>query len=205
MIQRIHNLEEANTLSDSNKMDKKAVNIEELVQSAMSHLTKFAKLDEVELKIDMSGIGEKHLIQADPELLGLALQNLFLNQVYYADPKSTVSVSSRINKDKNRLEIVCSGFGKPIPTNDLDTVFAGYHRGRKFSSHTEGSGIGLFLAKKIIILHNGEINVAVNDKNTVFTVSMPLSIEEGKKEGKKDVKSAGGALSQPGEGSGEIS
>ncbi len=174
MIQRIHNLEEANTLSDSTRMEKKSADVTELISNAMNHLGKVAKLDEVEIRIDLSGLGDIRQVQADSELLELAFQNVFLNQIYYADSGTAVTVSGQVNKDKNQLEIVCSGFGKPIPVKDLDAVFAGYHEGKKFSGHTEGSGIGLFLAKKILILHNGDISVTVNDKNTVFTITLPL-------------------------------
>jgi len=174
MIQRINNLEKAIALSDTTKIDLKNINISELINETLNQFVMIAKLREVELINDLSELGKSNQIQADPELLGLALQNILLNQIYYADPKTMVSVSCRIDKIRNRMEIIISGRGKQIPLDEIDLVFAGYHRGVKFSQHTEGTGIGLFLAKEIIVLHHGEIRVSVVDKDTIFTIELGL-------------------------------
>ena len=174
MIQRIHNLEKATNLSDKSKIDTKAVNIGELITQSLDQFTNIAKLENVELVKDLSGIEGISQVQADSELLGLALQNIFLNMIFYADPNTKVSINSQLIKDSHQVEIVCSGWGKQMTEEELDLVFAGYPNGLKFSSHTEKTGIGLFLAKKIVSLHHGDIKIAVNDKNTVFTIGLPM-------------------------------
>jgi signal transduction histidine kinase len=174
MIQRLKNLENADKLTGTNKLDRKQTGIAELIHKSLEPFEKVARVAEVELRLDLTQIEDSSQVSADLEMLRLALQNVFFNLIYYADAKTTVTVSGRIDKDKSQVVITASGIGKPLPPDELDQVFAGYHRGDRFSEHTEGTGIGLFLAKKIIKLHGGDISVSVDEKDTAFTVKLPL-------------------------------
>jgi len=174
MIQRINNLEKASTISESKNISKQAVNIEELIKKSADQFKKVANLGGVELILDLSGGQIPGEVQGDPEALGLAMQNVLLNLIYYADANTSVTVSGRIDQEKNVLEIDFSGQGKPISVEEINMVFAGYHRGSKFSDHTEGTGIGLFMAKKIVVMHKGDIKVSVDGNKTIFRIRLPF-------------------------------
>ena len=66
--------------------------------------------------------------------------------------------------------------GKGIPESDLPFVFDRFHQSETGSSRSvNGTGIGLALAKEMVELHNGKIDVeSTEDFGTTFTVSLPL-------------------------------
>ena len=59
--------------------------------------------------------------------------------------------------------------GSGIKKNDLTKIFLPF-----FSTKKRGSGIGLFLVKRIINLHNGQISVNFEDNLTSFRIKLPL-------------------------------
>ena len=70
---------------------------------------------------------------------------------------------------KNYLQIIFEDNGIGINPNDLDKIFIPF-----FTKKKKGSGIGLFLVKKIIDYHNGEISIKIEDNCTKVYVKLPL-------------------------------
>jgi two-component system OmpR family sensor kinase len=73
------------------------------------------------------------------------------------------------------VEVADSGPG--IPPDDLGRIFEELYRGAN-ARGTEGSGLGLALVKRIIALHNGQVQVRSQQEDprgTVFTVRLPAS------------------------------
>lgn len=70
---------------------------------------------------------------------------------------------------KNYLQIIFEDNGIGINPNDLDKIFIPF-----FTKKKKGSGIGLFLVKKIIDYHNGEISIKIEDNCTKVYIKLPL-------------------------------
>ncbi len=70
---------------------------------------------------------------------------------------------------KNFISIIISENGKGISENDINKIFLPF-----FSSKKRGSGIGLFLVKKIIDDHNGEITIESRDGITSVKIILPF-------------------------------
>ena len=68
-----------------------------------------------------------------------------------------------------------------IPKDKLDKIFDNFYRlDSSRNSKTGGSGLGLAISKQIVELHKGTISVSSDRNNTIFTVSIPLDIEDDK-------------------------
>ena len=104
-------------------------------------------------------------------LLTVACNNLLENGCKFS-LNSKVSVA--LLHKNNHVIIKITDYGIGIDKEELPHIFTPFYRGKnkEFSS---GNGIGLFLTKKIIELHNGSISVSSKiEKGSIFTVQLPV-------------------------------
>ena len=73
------------------------------------------------------------------------------------------------NKKKNYILIKIEDNGSGIKKNELSKIFLPF-----FYTKKRGSGIGLYLVKRIISLHDGQISVNCEDNLTSFRIKLPL-------------------------------
>ena len=94
-------------------------------------------------------------VTCDKSLIRIAINNLINNAIKYGTPKTTIHGSLIKAKDGFEFRITNEGIG--IPENKLDSVFDEFARFEK--KGIEGTGLGLYLVKRIVTLHNGNIRV----------------------------------------------
>jgi two-component system, OmpR family, phosphate regulon sensor histidine kinase PhoR len=113
-------------------------------------------------------------IFADADNLYLAIFNIINNALKYAhQPK--VTILTRYTSRNYELTIKDNGIG--IETTELKKIFKKFYRGQKGNLHnSRGLGLGLYFTKKIIDLHNGNIDVqSIPGIGTSITISLPLN------------------------------
>lgn len=72
--------------------------------------------------------------------------------------------------------------GKTIPQEKLSSIFEKFYRmDEARTSNTGGAGLGLAIAKEIVMLHGGEISAESENEQIVFVVSLPIHGEESEK------------------------
>ena len=111
----------------------------------------------------------------DQEKIQLALENLIGNAIHYTPEQGTVTVLAR--NGIQGVEVTVSDTGIGIPKLQQDRVFSKFFRaGNAKKKETEGTGLGLYLAKNIIIAHKGTISfISKEDKGTTFTFTVPTA------------------------------
>ncbi len=82
--------------------------------------------------------------------------NLLSNAIKYKSPERTPEVWVKTEKENNFLIISVTDNGLGIPNDQLDSVFSKFTRIEK---NIEGTGIGLYLVKKIVDNNGGKISV----------------------------------------------
>lgn len=110
------------------------------------------------------------------------------NALKYSPASSKVRVSLKRRGKKAKLEV--SNTGKGILPEDLPYVFERFYRAdeSRTGGNQTGFGLGLSLAKKIVEIHKGDLSASsAPDKETVFTVSLPL-YEAPQRRGRKPAK-----------------
>lgn len=91
------------------------------------------------------------LIQADEKLLSMVVQNLLSNAIKYTPAKGSVSLSLKIQPASNTLLLVVADSGYGIPANQQAKIFTKLFRADNVRERdTEGTGLGLYIAKSII-------------------------------------------------------
>ena len=123
-----------------------------------------------------------------PKRLRQVFTNLLSNAVKFTPEGGTVSASSLETDDFVQMEIADTGVG--ISPEDLPRIFDDFYRGMK-TDESEGAGIGLSIAKKIVDAHGGRIWAESPNPDsasgTKFKITLPkvsLGVKSGlKKEG----------------------
>jgi len=111
-------------------------------------------------------------ISIDEVLMRQALGNLVQNAVEAMPKGGTVTVTAGVAWHGSRceLELRVSDSGVGIPSDRLDKIFLPF-----YTTKTKGTGLGLALVHKIVLLHNGRIQVqSWEGKGTSFQVFLPV-------------------------------
>ena len=120
-------------------------------------------------------------VWADADRLEQILTNLIDNAIKYSPGGSTVTVKviSLLNeqnaRDKLKIEVTDQGVG--IKENDLPKIFSKFGRlDNPLTRQTQGTGLGLFITKSLVLSLKGEISVRSKSQETTFTVILPAVI-----------------------------
>ena len=119
-------------------------------------------------------------VMGDAELLQLALRQLLDNACKYSVAGSAVTVS--INAKDDWLAIRTSNSGSVIRPNERSNIFERFYRGAEVRHKTPGSGLGLYVARKIVHAHGGSLNldtgITTDNQDTGFCLTLPLAVRE---------------------------
>jgi two-component system, OmpR family, sensor histidine kinase CiaH len=117
-----------------------------------------------------SVIDEDIDISGDPLLLQILVNNLLDNAVKYAPKESTIHLS--LQKKAHGVFLTCADEGPGIPDEEKKKIFDRFYRiGNEQVRKTKGTGLGLYLCKKIASDHNAGISVTNNHPaGSIFTV-----------------------------------
>lgn len=113
-------------------------------------------------------------IFADEERLGRVIEHLLDNAIRYSTSGGNISIN--IEKQKNeKILWKITDEGRGIPSAEQRRVFEKYFRASDVTRfQTEGSGVGLFIAKSIIRQSGGEMGFASQEsKGSTFWFSLP--------------------------------
>ena len=131
--------------------------------------------DEQILKISLA-IPSNFLIYCDSYMMKIAFINLFTNSIKYSEPNGVnVNVSSIINNEHCQILISDQGIG--IPMIERTRIFEKFYRvGNEKTRSRSGSGLGLYLVKQILQLHDARIEVRANNpKGSTFVINFNAS------------------------------
>lgn len=115
------------------------------------------------------------LIRADRDKISQVLHNLIGNAIKYSPVQTTIIVDYLTTAD-HRFRVNVYDFGIGLSVEDQERIFERYYRVKDINSRTTaGFGIGLYLCKEIIELHDGTIEVKSSPaEGTVFSFSIPV-------------------------------
>ena len=115
-------------------------------------------------------------IYCDSNMMKIAFINLFTNSIKYSEPNGVnVIVSSIINNEHCQILISDQGIG--IPMIERTRIFEKFYRvGNEKTRSRSGSGLGLYLVKQILQLHDARIEVQANNpKGSTFVINFNAS------------------------------
>jgi len=174
MISLINDLLNVARIEEGRYLYKQSsIQIEELIQAVVSSYKDEAERKKINLKFQRPKEYFSR-VNLDEEKLGLAIQNLIDNAIRYTQPGGQVTVSLR--RANMEIEILVKDSGVGIPEDQQERVFGKFFRGTNaIRLETEGSGLGLFIAKNIVEAHGGKIWFeSEENKGTTFHLILPI-------------------------------
>ncbi len=113
------------------------------------------------------------LVKMDPQLMRMVVDNVISNASKYSGNKGKINISLTGDKKTISLHIEDNGLG--IPQGEQNKLFKRFYRvlAKVEGQYIEGSGLGLYLAKRLVELHHGTISlVSYPGEGTLFTITL---------------------------------
>jgi two-component system sensor histidine kinase CiaH len=151
---------------DYDKLEKKQIDLVELLPSAMKPFNKYKKRFDISTrKLAVIYANEAAII----ELMSILIENA----VKYSPEQSRISIRIFERRTMTGFEII--NMGTPISEDKLPHIFDRFYRGdnSRTESGKNGLGLGLAIAKKITEIHHGYVQASSTEKETSFTFYLP--------------------------------
>lgn len=147
--------------------NNKCFDLDAFIDENISFFSGEAKKANIQIKTHIAT--RKTQFFGDREKLTQVLINLFFNALEATPEQGTISIFSDITKDNNwQLRIEDSGEG--IAAHNINHIFDIY-----FTTKKSGSGLGLYISRKIIQAHGGSIELKTStSKGTVAVTTLPI-------------------------------
>ena len=153
-------------------IDKQSVDIAQILRDEVSLLKVVADQRSVEmvLKIDK----KIPSLAVDSEKIRQVMLNMIDNAIYYSNPHKKVVITLKSSGKMIEFSVKDSGIG--VPKLEQANLFGKFFRGTNAKKRRpDGTGVGLFLAKKVILSHDGEmIFESEEGKGSTFGFKLPV-------------------------------
>lgn len=143
------------------------------MDSVVRHIAEQYSRQWPDRKISVVNRGESTEEPADAELLRLALSQLLDNACKYSSSGAAIRIT--LDHDQDGFAVEVSNSGSSIPASERRLIFERFYRGVETKRHTAGSGLGLYVARKIALAHGGSLHL-VAEEGTSRTVAFRLKI-----------------------------
>lgn len=144
----------------------------EVAEGIMSEASNFAEASNVTLKL-VNNVEELKIL-ADKQYISVVLGNLVDNAIRYIHSRGEVVITISRRGSFARAEVKDNGVG--IPKSEQRHIFQKFFRSQNIMRHrTEGSGLGLYIARAFVALHGGKMGFSSREgRGTIFWFEIPL-------------------------------
>jgi two-component system sensor histidine kinase ChiS len=162
------------TRADSGRLElqKSYFNLNQLIEEIITELSDTIK--EKQQKVTFKPNFVNLPVYADQTCIRMIVENLLTNASKYTHPEGTICIKT--NKKDNRVILSVTDNGVGIKSEDKGKLFKKFSRiDNELSITSGGSGIGLYLDKILVEMHDGKITVdSKPKKGTTFNVLLPV-------------------------------
>ena len=168
MIRQVNELLELSRMQSGQlQMSSEPVDIAELIRHCQEIFSVRTGEKGLRLRVET---GELPTVLGDIDRLEQAICNLLDNAIKHTPAGGEIAINA-CSMDTSRVEITISDTGQGIPPEQLPRVFERFYQGVDDNS---GVGLGLAIAREIVLAHGGDISAAsAVGQGTTITISLP--------------------------------
>lgn len=146
----------------------KPISVSSIVRELMRGLASIATQNAVQLTSEITE--DACTLLGDPVQITRAIQNVIVNAIQ-ASAEKKGSVAVRCTRKDFYVDVCVQDTGNGIPPAQMQKIFEPYFTTKQNKS---GTGLGLYITKKVVEDHNGSIKVDSSEAGTTFTIRLPL-------------------------------
>lgn len=148
--------------------------LNELLKETVQNLAPLLEQNKTSLRLELDS--DLPLLNLDPAIFPAVIENLIENAIKYSPQAACILLRSRRSEAKKvSVEVLDKGLG--IAEEDRANIFRKYYRGLN-SEPISGNGLGLYLVKKIVEAHRGQVYpLPTEEMSTCFKIDLPLESE----------------------------
>lgn len=153
-------------------LELKPTNLAVVVQEEINQLITTA--DRRQIKLEYHQPAHFPVLMLDEDKMRQVIMNFTDNAIYYSKPNSIVKLELIATATAAELRVRDTGIG--VPENERHHLFTKFYRAANArQARPDGTGVGLFMAKKVVTAHGGSIIFeSTMGKGSTFGFSMPL-------------------------------
>jgi len=175
LIDIVNTLPQTMQLNEGGVLQKKTlIRLDEVLKTLIEKNRLFAVSKDIQMNFTKP---KKHIpaITGNPAEINIVFQNILSNALLYSPYKSTITITLSQKGNVVTMRIKDEGIG--IAQNEKSHIFQKFFRGKQATKlFTDGNGLGLYVAQKIVHAHNGDITYANNapKKGMSFAITFPI-------------------------------
>ena len=153
-------------------IDRTEGDLKEVVADQVNMLQVIAKQHDLVIKETVDK--DVPQMNIDIDKLRQVIVNFIDNAIYYSKPGTAIRV--KLARDKHYVEFTVKDTGIGVPEAEKSKLFTRFFRAQNARRRRpDGTGVGLFLAKKVVMLHGGEIIFESEEgKGSTFGFRLPI-------------------------------
>ncbi len=152
--------------------DKRKISLKKITEDTIETLNSLAKASNVKINLEVKGDLPK--VKTDPGRIKEVIDNLLTNAIKYSNGGGKVDVTLSKEGKKVRFKVKDRGIG--IPEEDQKNIFKKFFRCKNALKYqTQGTGLGLFIAKSVIEEAGGKIKFkSEKGEGSTFWFTLPI-------------------------------
>jgi len=173
----IHKLIESSKLETSKiELHTKEEDLSLLIKLCVNEVQSLARTREIDINL---GIANLILTKFNKDQIHEVISNLLSNAIKYSPHNTIITIKSEINGTSITISIRDRGIG--FTEDEKITIFNKFGKiareSNGFDPFSEGSGLGLYISKKIVELHGGKMwfESEGRNKGSTFYFSLPIT------------------------------
>jgi len=157
---------------DQPGLGRDEINLSEIVRSVADRFTHNKKGIKIENEIE-----NEIYLNADSLGFTSVVINLIENAIKYSPTETSVKIV--LKQSEGDIYLIISDNGIGVSNDDKKRIFEKFYRvGNEDTRKTKGTGLGLYIVKRVVEIYKGEITVTDNTpKGSIFTIRLPRSMD----------------------------
>ena len=156
---------------------KNKTDLNKLIQVCIKEHSALAKENNITISFDSTLSDENKYVMIDEKQIRRVITNILNNGINYAFKDTEFKI--RTDKQEDRIIINLTNFGPPVDEETKAHLFEKYISGSN-KYQKVGFGLGMYLSKKVIEAHEGDIYYEGHDSENSFIIELPIQMTNNK-------------------------